>query len=83
MIMNQDDAATTVLRLITDAIEENNKKLVNHQNHLERLSTEIALIRNRGKDLERARFLASNATDLLRAVCERLKAISTTLDAKR
>jgi len=80
--VKQDDAGTTVLRLITDALEENNKNLVNHQNHLERLSTEIALIRNRGKDLERAHFLASNATDLLRAVCERLKTISTTLDAK-
>ncbi len=80
--MNQDDAATTVLSQIADALEEHSKILVNHQKHLERLSTEVA-VSNRVKDLEAAGSLDSNDAEFLAAVSERLKAISTTLDAKR
>ena len=81
--MNQDDAATTVLSQIADALEEHSKILVNHQKHLERLSTEVAVISNRVKDLEAAGSLDSNDAEFLAAVSERLKDISTTLDAKR
>jgi len=80
--MNQDDA-TTILSLITDTLEEHSKILVNHQKHLERLSTEVAVISNRVKDLEAAGSLDSNDAEFLAAVSERLKDISTTLDAKR
>ena len=56
---------------------------MNHQKHLERLSTEVAVISNKVKDLEVAGSLDSNDTDFLRDVSGRLKAISTTLGAKR
>jgi len=81
--MNQDDAATTVLSQITDVLEEHNKILVNYQRHLERLSTEVAVISHRVKDLEAAGSLDSNDAEFVAFVSERLKAISTTLDAKR
>jgi hypothetical protein len=80
----QDDAATTVLTQITDALEVHSKSLVNHQRHLERLSTEVAVISNRVKDLEAAAgSLDSNDAKFLAGVSKRLKTISTTLDAKR
>jgi len=79
--MTQDNAATTVLSLITNAIEEHNKTLVNHQRHLERLSREVAIISNRLKDFEIAGSSNSNDAKFLADVSERLKAISTTLDA--
>lgn len=81
--MNQDDAATTILNQIADALEKHNKILANHQKHLERLSTEVAVISNRVKDLEAAGSLDSNDAKFLAAVSGRLKAISTTLDVTR
>ena len=77
----QDDAATTVLTQITDALEVHSKSLVNHQRHLERLSREVAIISNRLKDFEIAGSSNSNDAKFLADVSERLKAISTTLDA--
>jgi uncharacterized coiled-coil protein SlyX len=76
------DYATTILSKITDALEEHSKILVNHQKHLEQLSTEVAVISNRVKDLEAAGSLDSNDAEFLVAMSERLKAISTILDAK-
>jgi uncharacterized coiled-coil protein SlyX len=80
--MNQYCVTTTILSEITDALEEHSKILVNHQKDLERLSSDVAVIRNRVKDLEAAGSLDSNDAEFLVAVSERLKAISTTLDKK-
>jgi hypothetical protein len=77
--MNQDDA-TTILSQITDALEKHSKILVNHQKHLERLSTEVAVISNRVKDLAAAGSIDSNDAEFLVAVSKRLKGISTTLE---
>ncbi len=81
--MNQDAAATTVFSQIADALEAHCKILENHQKHLERLSTEVAAISNSVKDLKAADSLDSNDAKFLVAMSERLKAISTTLAAKR
>jgi uncharacterized coiled-coil protein SlyX len=80
--MNQDCTTTTIFSKITDALEEHSKILVNHQKHLERLSTEVAVISNRVKDLAAAGSIDSNDAEFLVAVSERLKGISTTLEKK-
>lgn len=85
---NDEDVATTVLSQIADALEEHNKifaahrtYLERHQKHLERLSGEVAEIKNKVKDLEAAGSVSSS-DELLASVSVRLKAISNAVDAK-
>jgi hypothetical protein len=80
--MTQEDAATTILSLITDVLQEHSEILVNHQKHLVRLSSEVAAIKNSMKYLKAANSLNSSDPEFLTAVSGRLKAISSTLDNK-
>jgi len=79
--MNQDDAVATTLSKITDELERLSKISVNHQKHLERLSSDVAAICNRVKNLETGNATNLSDTKFLASVTERLKAISNSLDA--
>jgi len=81
--MNDDeDVTTTVLAQIADALELHNKILADHQKHLQRLSGEVAGIKKKVEDLEVAGSLDSSDAKFIAGVSARLKAISSTLDAK-
>jgi hypothetical protein len=77
--MSQDDELTTVLNLITEALGEHNQILVNHQKHLVRLSTEVAVISNTVKDLKAAGSLDSNNAEFFASMNTRLAAISSAI----
>jgi uncharacterized coiled-coil protein SlyX len=79
---NDEDVATTILSQITNALEEHNKILAAHRKHLERLSGEVAGIKNKVKDLEAAGSLDSSDAKFIEGVSARLKAISNAIDAK-
>ncbi|MEG3955255.1 hypothetical protein [Microcoleus sp. herbarium2] len=76
------DAVTTILTQIADALEKHNEILANHQNHLERLSGEVAGIKKKAEDLEAASSIDSNDAKFIASISTRLKSISSTLDAK-
>jgi uncharacterized coiled-coil protein SlyX len=77
--MNDDDVTTTVLTQITDTLEEYNKILAAQQKHLERLSEEVAELKNKVKEVETANSLNSSNEKFLASITERLKVISSTV----
>jgi uncharacterized coiled-coil protein SlyX len=76
---NDDDVTTTVLTQITDTLEEYNKILAAQQKHLERLSEEVAELKNKVKEVETANSLNSSNEKFLASITERLKVISSTV----
>ena len=80
--MNDDDVTTTVLTQIADTLEEHNKIFAAHQKHLERLSGEVAELKNKVEEVEAANSLDSSDAQFLVSVSARLKAISSTLKDK-
>lgn len=79
---DKDDVATTVLSQIADALEEHNKILAVHRKYIERLSGEIAGIKKDVEDLKASDFRDTSDAKFIAGVSARLKAISTTLEAK-
>jgi uncharacterized coiled-coil protein SlyX len=77
--MNDDDVTTTVLTQIADTLEEYNKILAAQQKHLERLSEEVAELKNKVKEVETANSLNSSNEKFLASITERLKVISSTV----
>jgi uncharacterized coiled-coil protein SlyX len=80
--MNDDDVTTTILTQIADTLDEHNKILAAQQKHLERLSGEVAELKNKVKEVETANSLNSSDEKFLASVSARLKAISSTVKDK-
>jgi hypothetical protein len=81
-VNDNDDMPTTILSQMADALEEHNKILASHKNHLERLSGEVAGLKSKVEDLEAADSLDSSDAKFIASISTRLKAISTTLKNK-
>ncbi len=77
--MNDDDETITILTQIADTLEAHNTILAAQQKHLERLSREVAELKNKAKEVQTANSLNSRDAKFLASVSGRLKAISSTL----
>lgn len=80
---DDNDYPVTVLTQITDLLEQHNKIFADHRNSIEQLIQENVELKKRLAKLEAADSLHSSDAKFLGGITTRLKAISTTLDAKR